>query len=54
MSRATIAATIVEIDDGRLALLVEMEPDPALGPLVIDPVGADQSSADRDSPGERR
>jgi hypothetical protein len=37
--RATIAATLVEMADGRLAVMVEIEPDPGLGPVVVDPVG---------------
>ena len=37
--RASIAVTVVEMDDGRLALLVETEPDPGLGPRVIGPLG---------------
>lgn len=52
MMHATIAATVVEMPDGRLALLVEMEPDAGLGPLVIDPVANDPASVDRDGPGE--
>jgi hypothetical protein len=48
VTQATIAATVVEMDDGRLALLVEMEPDPGLGPVVIDPVGGASSGADPD------
>lgn len=52
MSRATIAATVVEMADGRLALLVEMEPDPGLGPVVIDPAGDPAALADPDSPEE--
>jgi hypothetical protein len=49
-----IAATIVEMPDGRLALPVEVERDPGLGPLVIDPVGADRASDDRHDPGDGR
>jgi hypothetical protein len=48
MIQATIAATIVEMPDGRLALLVEMEPDPGAGPIVVDPVGDASSFADPD------
>jgi hypothetical protein len=54
MIQATIAATVVAMADGRLALLLEMEPAPGLGPLVIDPVGHDPASVDRDGPGEGR
>ena len=35
----TFAATPGELDDGRVALLVEIEPDPGLGPLVVGPFG---------------
>jgi hypothetical protein len=51
--RATVAATIVEMEDGRLAILVEMEPDPGLGPLVVDPVGEASALADPDGPAEQ-
>jgi hypothetical protein len=34
--------------DGRLALLVEMEPDPGARPIVVDPVGDASSVADPD------
>jgi hypothetical protein len=54
MGRATIAATVVEMADGRLALLVEMDPDPGPGPVVIDPVGDDPALAGRDEPGGGR
>jgi len=37
MSRARLAATVVETDDGRVALFVEMEPDDgAILPPLID------------------
>jgi hypothetical protein len=36
MMQATIAATVVEMADGRLALVVEMEPDSGAGPIVVD------------------
>ena len=39
MTRARIAATIVEMHDGRPAFLVEIEPNLGLGPLVVDPLG---------------
>jgi hypothetical protein len=48
MSRATIAATIVEMDDGRLTLLVEMEPAPGLGPAVVDSAANVTPRADPD------
>lgn len=47
MSRAIFAATVVEMDDGRLALLIELEPDPGFGPLVVDPVSDATASGDR-------
>jgi hypothetical protein len=46
MMRVMIAATVVEMADGGLALLVEMEPDPGLGPPVVDPLGDVSASAD--------
>jgi hypothetical protein len=52
MMHATIAATVVEMPNGRLVLLVEMEPDAGLGPLVIDPVGSDAAFVDRDERSE--
>jgi hypothetical protein len=39
MMRVAISATVVEMDDGRLALLIETEPDLGLGPLVVGPLG---------------
>ena len=45
------AVTPVELDDGRLALLVEIEPDPGLGPLVIGPL-VPSAIASQDSPEE--
>jgi hypothetical protein len=47
--RVTIAVTAVEMDDGRLAFLVEMKPDPGRGPFVIDPLGP-SAIASQDSP----
>jgi hypothetical protein len=49
--QVTFAVTPVELDDGRLALLVEIEPDPGLGPLVIGPLGP-SAIASQDSPEE--
>ena len=48
MTRARIAATTVEMHDGRLALLVEIQPDVGLGPLVMDPFGEPTAPADDD------
>jgi hypothetical protein len=45
---------VVEMDDGRLALLVETEPDDGFGPIVVDPLGDASSFADpddREAPG---
>ena len=50
----TFAARAVELDDGRLALLVEIEPDPGLGPLVVGPFGDASAIASQDSPEELR
>ena len=50
--QVTFAATPVELDDGRLALLVEIEPDPGLGPLVVGPFGDASAIASQDSPEE--
>ena len=50
--QVTFAATAVELDDGRLALLVEMEPDPGLGPLVLGPFGDASTIASPGSPEE--
>ena len=43
------AATAVELDDGRVALLVEIEPDPSLGPLVVGPLGDPSATASQDT-----
>jgi hypothetical protein len=48
MMQAMIAATVVEMVDGRIVLLVEMEPGLGLGPSVIDPVGEASALADPD------
>ena len=48
----TFAATPVELDDGRLALLVEIEPDPGVGPLVVGPLGDASAIASQDCPEE--
>jgi hypothetical protein len=48
MMQATITATVVTMADGRLALLVEMEPDSSAGPIVVNPVGDASSFADPD------
>jgi hypothetical protein len=48
VSRATIAATIVEMDDGRVALLVEMEPAPGQGPWVVESAADPTTVADPD------
>ena len=50
--QVTFAATPVELDDGRLALLVEIEPDPGVGPLVVGPFGDASAIASQDSPEE--
>jgi hypothetical protein len=50
--RVTIAVTAVEMDDGRLALLVETEPDLGLGPLVVGPLGEASAIARQDGPEE--
>ena len=49
--RVTIAVTAVEMDDGRLAFLVEMKPDPGRGPFVIGPLGP-SAIASQDCPEE--
>jgi hypothetical protein len=54
MIQARIGATVVEMADGRLAMLVEMEPDSGWGPLVIDPADDDPGSSDRDGAGDGR
>jgi hypothetical protein len=48
--RASIAVTAVEMDDGRLAFLVEMEPDPGRGPLVLGPLGDASAIDSQDCP----
>ena len=50
--RVTIAVTHVEMNDGRLALLVDLEPDPGLGPFVVGPLGDASAVAGKDCPDE--
>ena len=47
---ATLAATLVEMADGRPALLVEMGPELGLGPAVVDPADEDLGIADPSGP----
>jgi hypothetical protein len=44
----TIAVTAVEMDDGRLAFLVETESDPGVGPVVVGPLGDAPATARQD------
>ena len=48
----TIAVTAVEMDDGRPALLVDIDPDPGLGPLVVDPLGEASAIVGKNCPEE--
>jgi hypothetical protein len=50
MMRAAIIATVIEMDDGRPVLLVEMEPDAERGLFVVDPLGEAAVPADEDFP----
>jgi hypothetical protein len=47
-SLATLRAALVEMDDGRPVLLVELEPDVGVGPFVVDPLGSGVSGCDGD------